>query len=241
MTSYLLFRLYGPLAAWGEMAVGEMRPTAAWPGKSAIVGMLGAALGVRRDEETVHKEMSESYGVAVCVERQGELIRDYHTAQVPPKRRGRVYRTRRDELESDVLHTILSQRDYRMDALYYVALWCRSDSPPYSLERLRDALCKPVFCLYLGRKSCPPSLPLQPQVRDEESLFDAFDRVRFSGEWLLDTLPQENERLFVWEEHDSPGLQAMHVARRRDQVLSRKRWQFSDRDEYHCSLAVKEE
>jgi CRISPR system Cascade subunit CasD len=105
---------------------------------------------------------------------------------------------------------------------------------------LRDALCKPVFSLYLGRKSCPPSLPLQPQVREEENLFDALDRVRFSDELLLDPLPQGNERLFVWEEHDSPGLQAMHVTRRRDQVLSRKRWQFSERDEYYCSQSRKE-
>jgi hypothetical protein len=26
MAEYLIFRLYGPLAAWGTMAVGEIRP-----------------------------------------------------------------------------------------------------------------------------------------------------------------------------------------------------------------------
>lgn len=241
MEDYLLFRLYGPLAAWGETAVGEMRPTAAWPGKSAIVGLLAAALGVRRDEEAVHNELAASYGVAVCTESVGELLRDYHTTQVPPERRGRVYRTRRDELKSDTLHTILSQRDYRMDALYRVAIWYRSESPPYSLERLRDALRRPVFGLYLGRKSCPPSLPLQPQLRQAESLFDALDQVRFSDEILLKTFPHSSERLFVWERHDASGLEAMHVTRRRDQVRSRKRWQFSERDEYYCSRSREEE
>jgi CRISPR-associated Cas5-like protein len=34
---YLLFRLYGPMASWGEIAVGEIRHTASYPGKSAII------------------------------------------------------------------------------------------------------------------------------------------------------------------------------------------------------------
>jgi CRISPR system Cascade subunit CasD len=240
MASYLLFQLYGPLAAWGETAVGEMRPSSAWPGKSAIVGLLGAALGLRREEEVSHRELCECFGMAVCVESTGELLRDYHTTQVPPERRGRVYRTRRDELRSDTLHTILSQRDYRMDALYRVAVWCRSELAPYSLERLRDALRKPVFNLYLGRKSCPPSLPLQPQLTEAESLFAAFEQSRFLGDSFLKTVPYAKERLFVWEKHDTPGLEAMQVFKRRDQVLSRKRWQFSERNEYYCSRAREE-
>jgi CRISPR system Cascade subunit CasD len=38
MRDYLLFRLYGPLAAWGDIAVGEYRPSFAHPSKSAIIG-----------------------------------------------------------------------------------------------------------------------------------------------------------------------------------------------------------
>ena len=41
---YLLFRLYGPMASWGEIAVGETRHSAAYPGKSAIIGLLAAAM-----------------------------------------------------------------------------------------------------------------------------------------------------------------------------------------------------
>jgi CRISPR system Cascade subunit CasD len=50
MMEYLLFRLYGPLASWGEIAVGESRHTATYPGKSALLGLLAAALGIRRDD-----------------------------------------------------------------------------------------------------------------------------------------------------------------------------------------------
>jgi hypothetical protein len=68
----------------------------------------------------------------------------------------------------------------------------------------------------------------------------AFEQASFSDESLLKPLKLGDERLFVWEEHDSPGLQAMHIIRRRDKVLSRKRWQFSERDEYYCSQSRKE-
>nr|WP_284509571.1 CRISPR-associated protein Cas5 [Salinivibrio costicola] len=48
MRDYLVFRLYGPLASWGEPAVGGDRPTSAYPSRSAVLGLLGAALGIKR-------------------------------------------------------------------------------------------------------------------------------------------------------------------------------------------------
>ena len=51
MREYLMFRLYGPMASWGDIAVGEYRPSFAHPSKSAVMGMLAAAVGLRREEE----------------------------------------------------------------------------------------------------------------------------------------------------------------------------------------------
>ena len=51
MREFLIFRLYGMMASWGDIAVGELRPTFDHPSRSAIVGLLAAALGIRRDEE----------------------------------------------------------------------------------------------------------------------------------------------------------------------------------------------
>ena len=47
---FLVFQLQAPLAAWGDIAVGECRPTMAYPGQSALLGLLAAALGVRRED-----------------------------------------------------------------------------------------------------------------------------------------------------------------------------------------------
>lgn len=235
MSDYLLFRLYGPLASWGETAVGEVRPSAAWPGRSAVIGLLAAALGIRRDEEERQRALASGYGMAICVESSGELLRDYHTTQVPPERRGVRHFTRRDELASDNLNTILSQRDYRSDALYTVAIWQKEEVVTETLEALAQALERPRFTLYLGRKSCPVALPLAPRIVQAEDLRSAFEQAVFPDMQLLTALPLANERVFVWEEGRPSGMDALHVSSRRDEPGSRKRWQFGERDEYYRS------
>ncbi|MCV6614557.1 MAG: CRISPR-associated protein Cas5, partial [Cellvibrionaceae bacterium] len=48
---YLVFRLYGAMASWGQPAVGETRHSGTYPSKSAVTGLLGAALGIKRSQE----------------------------------------------------------------------------------------------------------------------------------------------------------------------------------------------
>jgi CRISPR system Cascade subunit CasD len=94
MAEYLLFRLYGLMASWGEIAVGESRHSATYPSRSALLGLLGAALGLRRDEDAAQRALIEGYRFAVKVESAGSPLRDYHTVQTPPAKKSVVYRTR---------------------------------------------------------------------------------------------------------------------------------------------------
>ena len=97
---YLVFQLQAPLSSWGEPAVGEFRGTAEHPSQSALVGLLGAALGIWRDDEAAHAALRDGYGFAVGLQSGGSLLRDFHTAQVPKHSalKGRPLATRRDEL-----------------------------------------------------------------------------------------------------------------------------------------------
>jgi len=237
MREYLLFRLYGPLAAWGDIAVGEYRPSFAHPGKSAIIGLLAAALGIRRDEEERQKSLAESCFFAVRVDSMGVLLRDYHTTQVPSAKKGVVHYTRRSELATNDLNTILSSRDYRCDAAYTVAI-AVADGSPHTVPQLAAALLKPVFTLYLGRKSCPLSLPLQPQVVSATTLRDALNSVPAAEE--LSGIVQKGDAMVFWEEDTASGLERQHVITRRDEPRSRKRWQFSERQE-NCGMLRKGE
>lgn len=228
MRDYLLFRLYGPLAAWGDIAVGEYRPSFAHPGKSAIIGLLAAALGIRRDEEDRQKSLAESCTFAVRVDSMGVLLRDYHTTQVPSAKKGVVHYTRRSELATDDLNTILSSRDYRCDAAYTVAITV-ADGSPYTTQQLATALLKPVFTLYLGRKSCPLAMPLQPQVISAATLRDSLESAPPVEE--LSGIVQKGEAMVFWEDDTASGLECRQVITRRDEPRSRKRWQFSERRE----------
>jgi CRISPR system Cascade subunit CasD len=186
---YLLFRLYGPLASWGEIAVGESRHTAVYPGKSALLGLLAAALGIRRDEEERQLTLAAGYQFAVKVLSSGHLLRDYHTAQVPDSVGKITYRTRRDELVVGKarLGTILSSREYRCDALSLVAVRALENAP-FPLSKIRGALLAPKFHLYLGRKSCPLAAPLNPLVREAGGFGQALDEYPCGGVYLSDIL-----------------------------------------------------
>ncbi len=241
---FLMFRLYGPLAAWGGIAVGQERPSDAHPSKSALVGLLAAAMGIRRSDTEGQRRLAAAYGVAVRVDALGMLLRDYHTAQVPPERRRVRHYTRRDELQADGLNTILSNRDYRCDALYTVALWVHDEaSRPFTLDELAAGLRQPQFALYLGRKSCPLALPLQPLILTATRLDVAFQEVRFQDGADVEGLERSEPCLLYWEADLAPAgkLTPVQTMTRRDQPLDRQRWQFAPRREHQAWIGREQE
>lgn len=247
---YLVFQLQAPLSSWGEPAVGEFRGTADRPGQSALIGLLGAALGLRREDETAHAAVRDAYGFAVGLLNAGHLLRDYHTAQVPPRTalKGRPHATRRDELNlpKKELGTILSTREYRQNAASLVAVQPRHGvALPYSLDALADALRQPRFTLYLGRKTCVPGAPLWPQVITVDSAQDAFtsyaerfetarQAARKKGIVPLEPLPALQSLAF--DENIHVGVAYDLSTRRKDRLILRKNWQFGDRDEFLAFL-----
>ncbi len=250
---YLLFRLYGPMTSWGEIAVGEIRHTASYPGKSAIIGLMAAALGIKRNDAEKQLQMQQGYAVAVGVYSQGTLLRDYHTAQVPDSVGNFNYRTRRDELVLGKarLGTILSSREYRSDALALVAVRALPDTP-YTLQTIKEHLEKPRFHIYLGRKSCPLAAPMNAQIiEDKKNYYDAFKAYKHKPMMPTDKeckgalsgrdaywLRQADDRHYYWEGEasdfsDTLDLSRMQTRIRHDQPLSRKRWQFLPRQEHY--------
>ncbi len=231
---FLVFQLQAPLSAWGETAVGEFRPTANYPSESALLGLLAAALGIRREEEDAHAALRAGYGFAIGVLSSGRLLRDYHTTQVPGRvsLKNRPHSSRRDELNlpKDELNTILSTRDYRQDAASVVAVQVR-DGAPYTLNDVAKALAKPRFTLYLGRKACPPALPLNPQIIAAENALSALRTYRQALAERSDEIVLALERMVWGEGIDSGAPHDLEVVRK-DRVLSRNRWQFGDRIEY---------
>jgi len=248
MTSYLVFQLYGPMASWGDVAVGESRVTSTIPSRSALLGLLAAALGLERADESDLNDLSASVRFGVLTLSSGHFLRDYHTVQVPPASalKRRPSRTRRDELSvpKDELGTILSARDYRTDACYRVAVE-RMAGGSIDLETIKNALLKPVFPLYLGRRACPPSLPLNPRIVEAADLLGAFRAALADDRDDSTKLPEADFKLqhldsrpysLTWEDGMRSGIEPLKSGTRRDQPRTRRRWQFDERVEHQAML-----
>jgi CRISPR system Cascade subunit CasD len=231
---FLTCVLAAPIGALGSLAVGERRGTWDRPGRSAVLGLVAACLGIEREDEDAHQALEAGYGMALRVERLGPVLADYHTAQVPPQRRGRTFRTRREELAAPDLGTILSRRDYHVDVVVFVALWLREVAPRWSLKVIAEAMREPQFVPYLGRRACPLMLPLSPEIEaaTDPAAALAARAERDRGLQLLSlrlaadpvvTLDAADARLF--------GLPYRRVELRRDALASRLRWQFNLREE----------
>jgi CRISPR system Cascade subunit CasD len=248
----LVFQLSGPLASWGEPAVGEYRGSADHPSLSAIFGLIGAALGLQRDDEAAHAALRDGYACGIGVASGGSLLRDYHTVQMPTRSglKGHPHVTRRDELAVSPrnLHTIQSTRDHRQNGHWRVALAVRDGlTPRWPLASLALALQRPAYVLYLGRKACVPDLPLWPrlvQADDARTAFEAYaqayrERVQSVGldHWRHDmpaALPGCH-RIHV-DDHLPAGAPITLSVQRKDRLIHRGAWQFGDRSEHLAVL-----
>lgn len=149
--STLLLRLAAPLQSWGNSSKFETRTTEKMPTKSGVVGMLAAALGWERNADLT-KLTDLKFGVRA--DREGEHITDFHIA-----------RTQKGK------DSYVTYRHYLSDAVFLAGL----EGNGKIIEELENALQNPCFPLFLGRRSCPPTLPIVIGIRHktlEEALLE---------------------------------------------------------------------
>lgn len=173
----LAFQLKAPLGAFGD-AQANIRHTATAPRKSAIVGLLAAALGITRDQTAAFAALVQGLTLATAELKAPHLLLDYHTVQAPvaptataidTTRADQVRRISNAERRGAYSGTMVTQRAYLQDGHWLVVL----QGEPELLRRLKDALEQPSFTLYLGRKSCPLSAFTAPVLLDAETLEEA--------------------------------------------------------------------
>lgn len=249
MGQYLTFLAAAPLASFGDVAPGERRGSAGRPTRSGLLGLVAAALGLERGDRAALTAVTEGYGLACAVLPQARPLLDYHTVQTPKgpdlnrfaKAQGRRPATRAEELGAGRPDTLLSRRDYWCDVVVLAALWARPGAP-YELSALAQALNRPRFALYLGRKSCPLMLPLNPRVDDADDAVAAIGTIRPPGDlgpflnkdgaW---TRPPEEVSL----DPDDPAARAAAARETQRRDLSRHHpgWFFEPRREVTVPLA----
>ena len=237
---FLLLTLYAPLASWGEITVGENRGSWDRPSRSAILGLVAAALGLTRDDQHAHDRLDRELGYAVRLDAPGVSVIDFHTVQTANEAnlrktfgRGRPT-TRREVLSVAELQTMVTRRELRQDALATAAIWQAGAQASFALEGLQGALRNPIFTLYAGRKSNPLAWPLAPMIYEAPSLGQAFlQRERVLRGTALERLMPRGQGWGREVAHDplpeNAGLLPVRQEVRRDAGAHRTRWQFSAR------------
>ncbi len=171
MQPYLVFSLTASIGAMGELAGHERRGSLVWPARSAIIGLLGAALGIRREGDFSALNALE---IDIAIFGAGAQLRDYHTVETVPSAVVKSPNSRPEALRAagrGKTNTAITMRDYRTGVLYGVAV--RGEG----LEGLEAALKAPRFTLYLGRKSCPLAAPTGARIVNAENAETALARV----------------------------------------------------------------
>ncbi len=221
MINTLFLRLEGPLQSWGERARWSVRDTTAEPTKSGVVGLLGCALGISSGQEL--RDLSQGIRMGVRCDRPGVRLVDYHTVGGGYGYPALLTARGKPKISSGGPHTEQTWRHYLCDASFLVALQGR----PGLITRLAQGIQSPHWCIYLGRKSCPPSIP------------------PFDG---LGDFSELEEALSLWPRHSSMdagvAVQVRAVlecepalgTRRRDEIDSRICRTFSPR--YVCERSL---
>ncbi|MDA5145950.1 type I-E CRISPR-associated protein Cas5/CasD [Streptomyces sp. AD681] len=148
-TGVLVLRLAGPLQSWGASSRFTRRTTGSAPTKSGVIGLLASAAGIDRSDDTNLAPLA-ALRFGVRIDQPGTRIRDFHTAH----------------------HGVtgasmpLSERFYLADAVFVAAV----EGDQALLAGLHDALRAPVYLPYLGRRSCPPSEPVDLALYEDTTL-----------------------------------------------------------------------
>ncbi len=152
----LLLRFAAPLQSWGTDSRFETRRTEPYPTKSGIIGFLAAALGCRRDDDL--SDLA-ALNIGVRIDQPGQIITDFHTV-------------RKDHKTS-----YITRREYLSDAVFVIGI---SSENQEFLEELNRAVKSPAYPLFLGRRSCPPELPISLGIKPE-SLETALESEPWQG------------------------------------------------------------
>jgi CRISPR system Cascade subunit CasD len=202
MPDFLILKCQGAMQAWGGHTYEDYRPSLIFPTRSAVVGLLGACLGLIREQPEQLKLLSDSFELTVLAharqvehgqfkdERKPRIVSlhkmtDYHTVLDARRADG----GKRDD-------AIVSRREYLCDAEFTLALAFHNDAA-YSLERIVQAIKKPVYTPYLGRRSCPLQRPLFENIVTAETAQQALKQIENNGTLYSETPLEKGHEMQV--------------------------------------------
>lgn len=177
MSDTLAFLIDAPLQSWGVSSKFQLRETDSWPTKSALIGVLAAALGIDKygpnEAEKLAPLTALTFSVLRWPKKHPSLrLSDYHTigGGWPKDRKEHPWASMNVPVKATRTSTggpifidgpaVETTRTYLTDARF-IALFLGDRA---TLECAAAALLDPVWGVWFGRKTCIPAEPLSPVV-----------------------------------------------------------------------------
>lgn len=216
MLDIVFLKFQAPLMSFGDVAVDQHRPTAAFPTSSMLTGLIGNALGYDHADFQQLDDLQARIRFAARRDRAGQRLIDYQTVDL-----GQPFLVEtgwttdgvvegRNGASSKLTH--IRNREYFVDAEFIVALTLIEGTP--DLDAVAAALERPERPLFIGRKCCIPASPILVGRTRAPSLYQAI-RIHFGPE----PYPEDPLRYACWPQDEGPQ-EASHLV----EVFDRRDW-----------------
>ena len=192
MMRHLILNLEAPMMSFGGETIDNLGVIRPFPAASMLTGLFANALGWRRTERERHQQLQDRLVFAARIDREpatGVRMTDYQTVKMADtvdlyvqNNRWVIGWTTRGAPESRAgalgaagsgPFTHQRWRDYYADMRVTVALRLEPDDDAPTLDKLAEALDDPMRPLFIGRKSCVPSVRLFGGFEDGDTALAA--------------------------------------------------------------------
>lgn len=198
----ILMKFKGPLQSYGTDSHFETRHTDDHPSKGAVLGLVAAALGIRREESEKLRKLCNLHMV-VRVDQVGQRNREFQIAAKYKK-------------TGDHERNYVTYRYYLEDAVFLVALEGEDDL----IKCIYEALKRPYFALFYGRRSCPVNYDFLIGLFDGTAMEQIQNQPWLAADWYQKKYAkQEKIRLDVYGDKICMPKARQKVLRR-DQPVS---------------------
>lgn len=167
----LAILLDAPLQSWGVNSRFQQRGTENHPSKSALLGMLAAAMGIDKHAPGEREALAPLAALALTTyrvprsdmpnQRLFRRLTDFHTVgggydRADPGQKRNISR----KASGGMSTTVVTRREYLLEARFIAVFEGKKEL----LEKIAASLLNPVWGVWLGRKTCLPSRPLTPVI-----------------------------------------------------------------------------
>jgi CRISPR system Cascade subunit CasD len=197
MPRFLILKLDGVMQGWGGHTYEDWRPTELFPTRSGLLGLLGACLGIDRQNIEHLNALALSVKFTIRSDSRSDQdgkhldslrLCDYHTIEHARKVDG-----------TENKNPVQSYRWYLFDAPFTVAV---EELPAASipLDLIAERIRKPIYTPFLGRRSCPLSRPLLDRedsvlgkTFEAKSVFEALEKSGSGGTVIYSESPSDQK------------------------------------------------